>query len=616
MVEVRCIKAINTYDVNDVIDITDGLAFTYEGVSGALISKDFGEGAKIIFVVDDAIDSIGKVIRVQAPESMASYFSFELTPPDPDVPNPEVVCSLMTLLEATPPSAEYDGSLNQWILRLVPASTAMTFEFATELNGITKAGAAIVNIVYYQVDKNPDGSYFVRIANTGNAETVLIRQKGCTSTNISPGTNDFNGGRFHAYAPSGSGTEIPPPISGKVNVKVGVIMWDGYYDDYQMSPRDGISGTPYDQGINQTSSIRVDLSEFSSLNVVPFYGEQGLTSETITIVTNVTWNESTGMNDLTTTTRNVTCKFNKTQTAADKEIGFLLDAGVDYMAFNWYSPYDTPMGEGLHKFTQSTAKGAMKMCFISGTIGWNIPLNVDYITDCMTSGYYQMIDSRPLIFINNSWISQKYTDIIDVGGVPTERQRTILQVIRDDYSSKTSGGQLYVVNLSMGRDYPTENYSNHGMECAGVYCTYAVGSTIPRPHSELMADEISLRNAFVSNGNVSNIDIIPTLTTGFVNLSNRSSLAGGNNDNYTQIASGAQMDTKFTDLISFVENNPTRVPAILIYAGTENHESGNPVIPTLSPGTTSVDVASLNVAGANTGVNRATLDKVKQYCKK
>lgn len=612
MIEVRCIRPIGSYEVGDIVDITDGVLITVDGVAGAIISKDLGEGERILFVVDDAVDSVDKKIRVQAPESMAKYFTYETTVPDPNEPPSEVNCALTQLLESIPPTRTYSSGINTF--RLVPASSSYVLEFATELNGITKAGAAIVNIEYYQIDKQSDGSYLVDVTADGTVQTILIRQQGCTSTNISPATNDFLGGRFHAYITDNEG-EVTPPISGKLNVPVGVIMWDGYYDDYQLTPRNGISGTPYDQGINQTSSIRYDLTVFDELNLVPFYGEQNLAPENITIITKVEWNPVTEENDLTTTTRNVTCKFNKTQTAADKEIGFLLDAGVDFMAFNWYSPFDTPMGEGLHKFTQSGAKGTMKMCFISGTIGWNIPQNVDYITDCMVTDYYQMINGKPLIFINNSWISQKYTDTIDVGGTMVTRERTILQVIKDDYASKTIGGQLYVVNLSMGRDYPTENYGTHGMQCASIYCTYAVGSTMPRPHSELMADEIRLRNDFVNNGVMSSYDIIPTITTGFLNLSARTDLTGGDNNNYTQIASSIQMDTKINDLISFVESNQSRVPAVLFYAGTENHESGNPIIPTLAAGYNSVVVSSLNVAGTNVGVNRTMLDKIKQYAK-
>jgi len=610
MIEVRCIKPIGGFEINDIVDIENGVLMTVNGVAGALIAKDLGEGNRALFVIDDAIDSIGKTIRVQAPESMAKYFSFDTEIIDPEDPDPEANCSLKDLIAPGGVSFTYVPVDDEWELRFVPAYSS-PLEFATELQGIAKAGAAIVNVVYYQVPRNSDGTYSVRIANTGNAETVLIRQKGCTSTNLSLELNDFYGGIFTAYRP---GDIIDPePVEGKVTIPAGVIMWDGFFDDYGDSPRNGIGGSPYEKGINQASSLRVDLSEFSGLNVVPFYGEQGLTPETIKIYANGYWNGSENVYD--EIFKNVTCKFNKTQTAVDKEIGFLLDAGIDYMAFNYYSPYDSPMGEGLHKFTQSSAMSTMKMCFISGSIGYDIPTNVDYITDCMTSDYYQLIDSRPLIFINNAWISQTYNDTILINDVVTPRQRTILQVIKDDYSSKTGGGQLYVVNLSMGRDYPTENYSVHGMECASIYCTYGVSGNTPRPHSELMADEISLRNAFINNGGLTSYDIIPTISTGFLNLANRSSLAGGDNTNYTEKATLEQMDTKMTDLMTFIASNQSRVPAILFYAGTENHESGNPIIPTLSSGFTSVDVASLNTAGANTGVNRTLLDKVKQYCK-
>lgn len=599
MIQVRCIKAINTYEVDDIIDIEGGLAFIYEGVSGALISKDFGEGAKVIFVVDDAIDSIGKTIRVQAPESMARYFSFELTPVDPDEPDPEVNCALTTLLESNPPSKTYADGVNTF--RLVPASSSYVLEFATELDGITKAGAAIVNIDYFQVPKQSDGSYLVDVTADGTVQTILIRQQGCTSTNINPNTNDFFGGRFHAYQTDNEGEIIVPPTTDKVYVPIGAIMWDGWYEDYQLTPRTGISGTPYDQGINQTSSLRVDLTEFSSLNLVPFYGQQGLTPEDIIILANGYWNGTENVFD--EVHKNVTCKFDRSQTAFDKEIGFALDAGIDYMAFNWYSPYDTPMAEGQRKFVASTNRSTMKMCYLSGPIGWNITANVEYITDRMMETYYQKIDSKPLLYVNDDWLNQTYAGT------------TILQLIKNSYSTKSSGGTIYVVYMSGGRDYPTDEskYSTHGMSGASIYVTYAVGDPTPRSHARLMDDEVSLRNNFIQS---SGRDIVPVITTGFVNLSKRSSLVGGDNNNYTEIATGGQMDTKMTNVISFINNNPTRAKSLLFYAWNENAESGNPICPTLTSGTTSVTVSSLNVASSNSGVNRATLDKVKQYCKK
>ncbi len=603
MIQVRCIKAINTYEVDDIIDIEGGLAFIYEGVSGALISKNFGEGARIIFVVDDAIDSIGKTIRVQAPESMASYFSYELEPVDPDEPDPEVNCALTTLLESTPPSKTYADGVNTF--RLVPASSSYVLEFATELDGITKAGAAIVNIDYFQVPKQSDGSYLVDVTADGTVQTILIRQQGCTSSNINPSLNDFLGGRFHAYQTDNEGVIVTPPTTDKVYVPIGAIMWDGWYEDYRDTPRTGISGTPYDVGINQTESLRFDLTQFSSLNLVPFYGQQNLTAENINIITKVTYNPSLGYNTYEYTNKNVTCKFDRSQTAFDKEIGFALDAGIDYMAFNWYSPYDTPMAEGQRKFVASTNRSTMKMCYLSGPIGWNIPANVDYITDRMMETYYQKIDSKPLLFVNDDWLNQTYAGT------------TILQLIKNSYSTKSGGGTIYVVYMSGGRDYPTDEskYSTHGMSGASIYTTYGVEGYGPRPHSQIIDDEIRLREYFLNN---SGRDIIPVITTGFVNCSKRSEIGlldpSNYYDNYTEAATGTQMDTKMTNVISFINSN-TRAKSLLFYAWNENSESGNPICPTLTTGTTSVDVSALNVAGANSGVNRATLDKVKQYCK-
>jgi len=397
------------------------------------------------------------------------------------------------------------------------------------------------------------------------------------------------------------------PIKNKITIPIGAIMWDGWYEDYQLNPRTGISGNPYERGINQASSLRWDLTEFASLNVVPFYGQQNLTPETIEIITKVTWNPTLGENEYETTHKKVTCKFDRSQAAFDKEIGFALDAGIDYMAFNWYSPYDTPMAEGQRKFVDSNNRETMKMCYLSGPIGWNIPINVDYITDRMLESYYQQIDGKPLLFVNDDWLNQTYAGT------------TILQSIMNSYASKSRGGSIYVVYMSGGRDYPTDEskYSNHRMSCASIYTTYGVEGYGPRPHTQIMDDEVRLREYFIKN---SGRDIIPVVTTGFVNANKRSEIGLldpiNYYNNYTEAATTSQMDTKMTNLISFIENNPTRTKAILFYAWNENSESGNPICPTLTSGTTSINVSSLNVSGSNSGVNRATLDKVKQYCKK
>jgi len=93
--EVRCIKAIDGHEVNDIIEIGDGIAFAHRGDSGALVIKDFGKGDTIIFVVDDAIDTIGDAIRVQAPDSMHQYFSFDLEiPEEPTLPPTTIDCNL------------------------------------------------------------------------------------------------------------------------------------------------------------------------------------------------------------------------------------------------------------------------------------------------------------------------------------------------------------------------------------------------------------------------------------------------------------------------------------------------------------------------------------------
>ncbi len=593
MIQIRCVEAINGYTVNQIIDVPDeGLSFALRGKSGGLVIKDLGEGNKILFQVDDAIDTIGDKIRVQAPDSLHKYFTFDLTVIEPDDPLPPEAlnCSLTTLLESTPPSKTFNNGVNTF--RLVPSSPSLVLEFATERQGITKAGAAIVGITYYRPNKNADGSYSVEVTATGNVETILIRQVGCTSTNIDPNANDFYGGRFHAYITDNGGEIVLPPTTDKLYGPIGAFRWDGFFDDYLLSPRNGIGGTPYDQGINPTSGIRLDLTEFSGANVVPFFGEQNLTPENIPIITSVIWNPSTEVNDLTIVNKNVTCKFNLTVTALQKEIGYAKDAGIDFWAFLWYSPFDSPMGEAAHKFVSLGDKMGMKMCYTSGPIGWNISQNIDYMTDKMMQDYYQRIDGKPLFFISTNWPH--------------------LEAVKASYAAKSGGGQLYVCELGGYNTYPSTSH-----DASSVYLTVGIreasdGFITELPHSKINNAEIAERNNFINN---STKDIIPCLTTGALNYVKRSSLNAVPAEYWTAAASGADMDSKHASIIAFRNSNP-RCKAVMYYSWNENHESGNPICPTLSSGTSSVNVATINTVGATSGVNRSTLDKVKQYCKK
>jgi hypothetical protein len=592
MTQIRCIKPINGYVLNQIITVpTTGLSFAYRSIPGGLAVKDLGQGNRILFVVDDAIDTVGDNVRVQAPDSLHQYFSFDLTIPDPNEPPANVNCSLVTLLESVPPYKTYDDGDN--IFRLVPASSEMVLEFATEKQGITKSGPQdIVGIVYYSVPKNADGSYSVRVTATGNQETILIRQVGCTSTNINPIANDYYGGRFHAYVTDDGDSIINPPTGDKLYLPIGAFRWDGFYDDYLLTPRQGIGGATYDQGINVTSGIRLDLTEFASANVVPFFGQQNLPPENIPIITSVVYNPSTGQNDLTQTNKNVTCKFNLTPTAMEKEIGYAKEAGIDYWAFLWYSPYDSPVAEAAHKFVQTANKQGLKMCYTSGPIGWNINQNIDYMTDKMMQDYYQKIDGKPLFFISTAWPH--------------------LSAVQASYSAKSGGGQLYICELGGYNTYPMTSH-----DASSIYLTVGLrepadGFVNQLPHSKITNAEIAERNTFMIN---SDKDIIPCITTGAENYVKRSSLNNPPVDTWTAKASNADMDAKHAALISFVNSNP-RCKTIVYYSWNENHESGNPICPTLADGTSSVNVATINTAGATAGVNRSTLDKIKQYCKK
>lgn len=191
MIQVRCIKAVSGFTVNQIIDIENGVLATIDGVGGAIVSKDLGEGAKILFVVDDAVDSIGKTIRVQAPESMAKYFTYDTqipqqntTPPPSLVPFLSVAddLSYKTLLGT---AGNYTTRINLNITN--DSNGAYAVQIASQLSGgsLNESGLPATwatltrqtNGMYYVTlpcsNTPPDylQPFFVRF--TGNTETKL-----------------------------------------------------------------------------------------------------------------------------------------------------------------------------------------------------------------------------------------------------------------------------------------------------------------------------------------------------------------------------------------------------------------------------------------------------------
>jgi hypothetical protein len=105
-----------------------------------------------------------------------------------------------------------------------------------------------------------------------------------------------------------------------------------------------------------------------------------------------------------------------------------------------------------------------------------------------------------------------------------------------------------------------------------------------------------MRNDVINN---TNYKIAPVISTGFENLPKNYSIES--NGFYVTKATLNEMDVKFESLITFINNNVDRVPAVLLYAWNEIAESGNPIVPTLNP---------------NNTINRTMLDKIRQWCKK
>lgn len=283
-----------------------------------------------------------------------------------------------------------------------------------------------------------------------------------------------------------------------------------------------------------------------------------------------------------------------------KEIGYAKDGGIDFWAFLWYSPYDSPMAEAFVKFIalSSTDKQGMKMCFASGPVGWEVANNMTYIATQMRQSYYQQIDGKPLFFATPDWFDTSFSN-----------GKSRLDLLKDEYSAQTGGGQIYVAAQEISNTYPNIAGTN-ASNCYSFYPDETAGSGL-RPHSEVITYEMQRLATAPADK-----DIIPTLSTGMFVANFRNSLANPIFPRWYDKASGSDWTTKFNNIITFIQQNPVRCKALMFYSWNENAESGNPICPTLSPGTTNVNVSTVNVSGATTGVNRSTLDYIKAYCKK
>ena len=342
------------------------------------------------------------------------------------------------------------------------------------------------------------------------------------------------------YVPNGS--TLPIPITDKIKIPVGVIMWDNWQRDYWND-----ANPKYDYLINHISINRLAVTEWQhKFNLLPFYGQYH-SPEKIKIRYNVRWSQADGRNLYDEREAMVEAKFDKTSSDTEREVRYYKNAGIDWLCFNYYAD-DSYLSETRREFVDMPDKMGMKMTFLAASN--RSDKEIDYITTLMTKDYWFRIDNKPVLYLE----SHHFPDL------PKYRASLSAKGIND----------IYVVYFSMG-GYPGDWQDIQSKRCNAV----GAYSTFPEWQSaeELISQEVAGRETWMGQFKNTNVSIIPVITNGFENLHKRTSLAT-EKTRYTEGATMEQIDRKTKLVGEFVKKYPTKVPAILWYAGNELLECG------------------------------------------
>lgn len=335
-----------------------------------------------------------------------------------------------------------------------------------------------------------------------------------------------------------------PPVtdSQKISIPVGVIFWDNWERDYWADP-----SPKYDYLINHISANRLAVTEWSyKYNLLPFYGQYH-SPEAVKIRYNVRWSQADGRNLYDEREALVEVKFDKTQADTEREIKYYKDAGFDWICFNYYAS-DSYLSNTRLQFVAMPNKLGMKMTFMLAAN--RSAAEIDYITTLMTQDYWFRIDNKPVLYFG----SGDFTDL------PKYRSALSAKGIND----------IYVVYYAAD-GYPGDWPDIQSRRCNAV-SAYMTSSTNHSAEA-LITDEVNNRENWMGQFKATHISLIPTITNGLENLQKRTSLST-DQAGYIEGATLEQLARKTQLVGEFAKKYPTKVPAILWYAGNELLECG------------------------------------------
>jgi len=528
MVEVRCIKAINGHEVNDTIDITNGIAFAYRGISGALITKDFGEGDKIIFVVDDAVDSIGKKIRVQAPESMHTYFSFDLEIPEEPAPPPSTIdCNLpLSVSIESNATYKYFSSPHTYIKLIINTTDPLDFSSKRTASGFTSGLNSSGYPVTWTTIPKVSGFYNVPVPSTGQPEAIYIRKVGCSGNGTFENRITFNSDGSDPLFPSGGGGEVgvgglgtgvAVAGHGTGTKPLGITVW-GFFAGRFREPFNGeaehIHKTHYAEQSAMSDPLYREQRPFFSIDGT--YTKDG--SGNLQIVSGET-TVPVGIYSSVARThivqnRKANTDWQMGQKEMDWCIEYIVRSGLQYMKFEYYANgYD---GAGMRTlFEQNPNKRGVKASYVVGQFGGDVNnyddpnddyrKNIEHFTWAMGQPWYQTIDGKPLIFI----FKEAYDHPSDTTPQQTFKAAFALELnrIRSLYAAKYGDGGIYEVYMTSGVDTDYSLIDANSMDARSWYYTYDGEST----NSHLMSSPNAAAYNTTVSLNTAGKQIVPSL---------------------------------------------------------------------------------------------------------
>lgn len=330
-------------------------------------------------------------------------------------------------------------------------------------------------------------------------------------------------------------------------VPIGAIRWDGYHPII------------YDQSIPDTYND-IASKVASGFSMVPEYRKYApfhsynvpQVNFNMNYYANNTWNFEPRYYDMDFQ--------GNEQWVMDAELDYAVESGIDYFLFLFYAN-GSPLSYGRQLYTSTPNKKGIKMAYALHNLGGGSDrvLAIQTIVSAMSQTWYQKIDGKPILFVNNDNIQ----DLIDV---------------RTAYGSN----EIYVVyqliypEADPGIHVPIIN--NNGMNAIGRYSSF--GNNSDHLYSNISTNDVMQVNQFLPT----NVDIVPLVTTSFFNKAMRthsisSPMDPGAANQFNFVATNQELTNHLQEMVDLCALHPTRIKTMICYAWNEHYEGGKVICP-------------------------------------